>query len=357
MAKYTIPRPKIERVDPADEAAYDKIWRDWLYYAQYELSNKDLKDNTLAWYRRTGKDRALITGLDAMPDWEFAPIGKYCAGLLKSKGNLPVKYAGFSRLVDELDAKVDEYAKKSEASSMDEEAKRLRQEAIFNKICERVSNAIDEVLESFVHNPKAINPDYDFAALISHFGVKDKHCDVISASFDVDVRSIRALTEMDSIPPEYGHQNMTFWRKYYKTLQNVQSALAAVRNSTVRRSIDTKAAAKALKYKRSEDALGVKSVDAQKVLGAKELWVYDLKANKLGVYYAEDNNGFIIKGQNIVGFNKESRQKRANRKAFEKSGVLGKEISDVRKAYKDITTLDARLNGKITLQTLLLHVA
>lgn len=45
------------------------------------------------------------------------------------------------------------------------------------------------------------------------------------------------------------------------------------------------------------------SINPVDIVGAKELWVYNIKSRKLGKYVAEEYKELSVKGTSITGFN------------------------------------------------------
>ena len=57
-----------------------------------------------------------------------------------------------------------------------------------------------------------------------------------------------------------------------------------------------------LKYAKANDQLKLVSVNPADIIGAKELWVFNVKTRKLGNYVAADFQELGVKGTTITGF-------------------------------------------------------
>lgn len=57
-----------------------------------------------------------------------------------------------------------------------------------------------------------------------------------------------------------------------------------------------------VKYCIQSDEYKLKSIDPKDIIGAMQLWVFNVKTRKLGVYHALDMSGLAIKGTTIIGF-------------------------------------------------------
>ena len=116
-----------------------------------------------------------------------------------------------------------------------------------------------------------------------------------------------------------------------------------------------------MKYKASDDTYKLVSVDPVNIIGATELWVFNVKTRKLGKYIVDDEyntgNTLSVKGTTILNFDeKNSIQKTLRKpeetlKEFKKAGKV-----KLRKFMDEIKTVDTKLNGRINNDTILLKV-
>jgi len=113
---------------------------------------------------------------------------------------------------------------------------------------------------------------------------------------------------------------------------------------------------KGIKCLSREDSLKIQSIDPVKILGVQQLWVYNVKTRKLGVYNATDASGLDVKGSAIIGFNANSISKTLRKpekilKSVTESGKVA-----LRKVMDDINSKPIKLNGRINKDTILLRV-
>lgn len=110
-----------------------------------------------------------------------------------------------------------------------------------------------------------------------------------------------------------------------------------------------------MKYLKQHEDL--KSVTAASIIGAQQLWVYNIKNKKLGVYNAVGASGFSVKGTSLQGYDPETSVQRTLRKpevVIPKMMAAGKVA--LRKILSDLTTTETALNGRFNEDTLLLRV-
>ena len=97
------------------------------------------------------------------------------------------------------------------------------------------------------------------------------------------------------------------------------------------------------------------SINPEKIIGAMELWVYNTKKNRLGVYYAENSvRGLNVKGSTILNYDSNISIQKKARKPDEVLKTLTKRT--LNKNFKQLTTKDKEVTGRINAQTILLGV-
>jgi len=112
-----------------------------------------------------------------------------------------------------------------------------------------------------------------------------------------------------------------------------------------------------MKYLREFAELKLKSVHAASIIGANQLWVYNTKNKKLGVYNASGTSGFSVKGTSLQGYDPETSVQRTLRKpdiVIAKMMAAGKVA--LRKILPDLTTTETALNGRFNEDIVLLRV-
>lgn len=110
---------------------------------------------------------------------------------------------------------------------------------------------------------------------------------------------------------------------------------------------------KSLKYQKEFPKLKLVSINPEKIIGATELWVYNTKYNRLGVYYAKNTvRGFSVKGCTIKDFNEETSMQKTVRKPDDALSNLTKR--SLKKKFKEMKTKEQVVTGRINSDTILL---
>ena len=112
-----------------------------------------------------------------------------------------------------------------------------------------------------------------------------------------------------------------------------------------------------LKYCQKFDELKLTSVPVTDIIGALQLWVYNTKTRKLGVYHAEDAGGLSVKGSTIISFNEsKSVQKKLRKPEVMVPEVLSGGKVFLRNVIEGIKAVESNLNGRMNADTVLLRV-
>jgi hypothetical protein len=112
-----------------------------------------------------------------------------------------------------------------------------------------------------------------------------------------------------------------------------------------------------LKYCKANEPLKLVSINPADIVGAKELWVFNIKTRKLGKYIAAEYQELSVKGTSILNFDenqsvqKTLRKPEEQLKEFKSAGKVG-----LRKFLSDIKAVDIKLNGRCNEDTVLLKV-
>jgi len=108
-----------------------------------------------------------------------------------------------------------------------------------------------------------------------------------------------------------------------------------------------------MKYLKEFAELNLKSIQPSNCVGATEVWFYNTKYRRVGVYKAESGS-LSVKGTTIIGFDiKESKQFTLRKpEEFFKGLSLGKRALGA--AIKSLTTKPSQPNGRINEETIIL---
>jgi len=107
----------------------------------------------------------------------------------------------------------------------------------------------------------------------------------------------------------------------------------------------------------SED-VKIVSIDPSKIVGSSQVFVYNTKTKKLGVYFAEDGTGISIKGSTLIGVNQIKSVSKTTRKPAETVGeVLSAGKVALRNIMSKLKTKESLLTGRLNADTVILRVS
>lgn len=111
-----------------------------------------------------------------------------------------------------------------------------------------------------------------------------------------------------------------------------------------------------LQYKPKDDKFKIQSINPVNVIGANQIWVFNVKNRKLGVYSALDSVGLLVKGNKIENYSvNESFSKTLRQPEKVLNTVLDGGKIALRKLMDSINSKPSPMNGKIGKDTVILR--
>ncbi len=262
---------------------------------------------------------------------------------------------------------------------------RIRDQAVIQ------SEAIDDWLEGWISDPKLFDPKgFNFKDHFIDMRVTQAHARklktfYVDALVDFDeleryptAGQLKKMSEHDAdmwlqLKEGLGHIKKPDIKNYRIAINELLIALDFVIDSAKATRKPRKAKVYSsdklvakLKYAKVDDRFKVASVNPTDIIGASELWVFNVKTRKLGKYVAKNidpkgmqrqGSGLSVKGTTILDFDEQvSIQKTLRKpadqlKEFKDSGKV-----KLRKFLDDIPTTDTKLNGRCNPETILLKI-
>lgn len=264
------------------------------------------------------------------------------------------------------------------------------QERIRDQSFEMVED-IDVWLETWVEDADSFDPKaFDFKKHFQKLQPSQAHArkmksfyDGILADYDDLERmptagQLKKMSEHDAdmwaqLKEGYAHLKKADIKKFRTAIEELMGALDFIIDQAKATRKPRKAKPKSadklvekLKYLKADPKYNLASVNPTDVVGASELWVFNVKTRKLGKYVASNidpkgmaraGSGLQVKGTTIIGFDeaqsiqKTLRKPEEQLKEFKAAGKVA-----LRKFLDDIATTDTKLNGRCNPDTVLLKV-
>ena len=253
------------------------------------------------------------------------------------------------------------------------------------------SEKLEEWLDGFISDKKNFDPKgFDFKQHFSEMNVTQAHARKLKGFYETELDDFKALDryptagqlkkmsehEQDmwlQLKEGYGHFKKAEVKKLRDAINELLSALDFVidtaKATRAPRKSKPKSATKLvekLKFLKVDEKYKLASISPDQIIGASELWVFNVKTRKLGKYVASNidpqgmgraGSGLQVKGTTILAYDEQQSIQKTLRKPAEQL----KEFKDsgkvkLRKFMDDIQTTDTKLNGRCNPDTILLKV-
>ena len=340
------------------------------------LSDEDLKEQTtqaLSWYGTIAKHRYNKKFL-----LEFCKIKKYSNDDIELYGRLSsqdisTSVSWLARMQSKGYILNDEQAEKfnSELEKLKEKASKIEVASkpqniisIQDRIKQKADREIAEI-EYILDQYVLVNRTFKFnwEAYLKSRDISSVVAEKISEFFVEEAKEVQGLIDVwatdEYVREEWGHFTKAELKKWKSFLDDLilQSHIISQAKPVRKRKTKEKPAlqlVKKLNFATENDSY--KSISPAKIIGAVQLWVYNIKTKKLGVYHAEDVRGLSVKGSTIQNFNSTTSVSKTLRKPDDTIPLLldaGK--VKLRNILTELKTKEKTLTGRINSDTILLR--
>ena len=347
---------------------FDHHMRISLRYYNYFYTTKELKKYLVEWARQQADvahkfDKATIDKFAKASD-SLLPLTP-CALAKAHKQGMPLHEKHVDYLVSSIRKVVDNLV--DEVEVVDPTAPVVVKVTIQDRLNEILKTHIlhfeeleDKLIEGETVDPKA----YDY---LTGKNVPQGMLSRIAAVFEKrqdEMNEARAGKD-EQLNEGYAHYKAAdykrfdaFYTKLIADLTSYGQVKKATKKVTVRKPPAKEKLVAKLKYLKEEKTLRLVSVNPVDIVGATELWVYNVKTRKLGKYVAEAMGGALtVKGTAIVGFSETaSVQKTLRKPDVQLKEFLSAGKIQLRKFIEDIKATEIKLTGRINPDTILLKV-
>lgn len=358
----------------ADE--FSQHFREAMQYYNLEYAAKDMKPAVVKWMQEIGCTKEDVSAFKKTKDWRCgATMGAIASCLNRG---MPAVRADFNNGKDTgawLRARISEVIENGKEDYEAEETD-IKTATTTVSIQDRVREAalgmtieIEDAIELFHQDREAFNPkEFKIISVLRGQQAKAAHARIIKDFYApalAEYEEVYSGNADEQLKEGYEHISKKHIRKILDFYQDIISACDMLtqeakvnRAPRVKKPVAKDKLVAKLKYLKQDDKLKLVSVNPVDVIGAKELWVYNVKSRKLGKYVAADFADLTVKGTSIINFNenlsvqKTLRKPEEQLKDFKAAGKV-----QLRKFLEDIKAVDIKLNGRINEDIILLKVA
>ena len=112
-----------------------------------------------------------------------------------------------------------------------------------------------------------------------------------------------------------------------------------------------------LKYKKEDTDLNIKSVNPAEIVGASQVWLYNVKYKRIAVYRSDSTSGIQVKGTMLQNYEPEQSEQKSCRNPKDViARVMSASKIQLRKIISDLTSKDFAMNGRLNEECIILRV-
>jgi len=345
----------------------EKAYQYCHYFVHQEIQSKNLQNHMKDWIKlSSGWDKKDIKKILTIPDSYFSTPGKY-AFIFKKLGymtqdilnyiNETKKPEWLERAKKIISVKEEKQANKRVISIQD----RMREQV--SGICGEWEAKLDIFVDLENFNIKQFDPYNEMRAHSPL--IKPAHAKIIKEMFAdeyAEAKEIVAWQDPD-LKEAYSHFDAKMRKGFLAFFEKINSACdtliqtgKAQRKPRKPKAISREKIVSKLKYQINDSDLGVASINPVEIIDASEVWVYNTKNRKLGVYKKSSTSlGLTVKGTSIKDFNETlSVQKTLRKPAEQLKSFKGTAKTKFQSAFDEIKTTDTKLNGRCNDTTIIL---
>jgi hypothetical protein len=276
---------------------------------------------------------------------------------------LPTKEAETIRkMEEEFKARVDKYNKQVQATTSTKKVVNI-QELVANKADEYIAE-LEGCVDYFGITGDVKN--FNAYTYMQELGVKAAHVPFIVAYFKKQAEEpMRAAEGKDKdLVEAYSSFSkarlmnlLSCYAKIITDANKLNQNIKVARKPRKKKPVSSEKKVSKLNYMEQDAKLKLRSIDPVKIVGATQLWVYNTKTKKLGVYMSNRPEGLDVKNSTIIGYGEAGSISKTLRKPEKvlPEVVSGGKIT-LRKMMDGINSKPSPLNGRISQDVILLRV-
>lgn len=310
------------------------------------------------------RDKKEVAFLKKINSYKIDCVTCYNARMIFMGCKLPEK------VLEKMNEKLDEYVKlgksiNKEVTIKDNENVVSIQDRIREKTNEYISEMETELDTFYLNNYKNISK-FNMYTWLQTNNVKPQHAIAIHRYYQLILQEMNDTRKKTDSQLVEAYSNLTpaQLNNYIEFLENIvhDSGTWSKNQKTVRKArkkkpISIEKQLSHLKYLKESKEYKIVSVNPADILGANQLWAFNVKYRKLIRYDALGSTGFSFKGTTLTGWDKDNSISKTVRKPEKTLATIlsgGKII--LRKLMNEINSKECAPNGRINKDIILLKV-
>ena len=370
--------PKWDDIENMTASEYASKFREAMKYYRLESSGKELKPKVIDWMGRNDYSRDEISTFKKTKDFRCnLTMGAIAACLIKGMPDVRTGFNDNRSAGEWLRKEIDNVLEKGkddveEAVVDPKQAKvvapvpniqdRIREQA------GQMSEEIDYAIDSWITDPEAFDPKaFKMVSLLRGKGAKAAQARYIKGFFASGLAELQELASGNAdeqLKEGYkfaSRKNIKKLIEFYESIAQACEQIAAeakvMKKPRAKKVKPAEELVKKIKFKMTDDKLGVTSVPAAGLIGAQAAIVYNAKTRKIGMYIAKTSAGLNVKGTSITEFTEKSVQKTLRKPVEQlKDFKLQNTQRRVETWLSAIKATDTVLNGRMNVDIMILKV-
>ena len=353
-----------ERALTMDDKTFSHHMNNSLRYYAYHYSTKDLKKNVVSWMQDNGYEKADIDTFIKSPTGHLGITA--CSLATAHKRGMPLKEDAIKFIKERIEyvseiVDTDDYDEVVEQKVTAPAQVKTIQDRLQEKTDANLAHfdgLVDELVGGNKVDPKAF--EYFKANNVPQAQLS-KYAEW-AETYVAELKEAQAGRDED-LAESYKHYKAADFKRMYAFFDKFDQAIDQYRQvkkqtkkARVKRAPNKEKAVSKMKYLKEDNNLKLASINPVDIIGAHELWVYNVKTRKMFKYVADDVLGPLnVKGTTVLGFNPAKSIGKTVRKpeqvlsSFMKAGKV-----QLRKFLDDIKAVSIPANGRINKDILLL---
>lgn len=365
--KYTGGEPvwDTERAASFDDVTFDHCLRKAFYYYNYYMNQKDCKKYVVEWMQNNEYSKEDVKSFIRASDKSIEMTA--CSLVMAHRQGMPFRGRSLSYLKDAIARSIKSADAEEVVVEVKDAVAKPYVPTIQDRLNEKTSELIGEIeghYDDIASNVKSTFKPYDF--FVANNVPQSQLSKYEAVYTDRRIELELAQTKDDAQLTEgYSHYKAADFKRIFAFIDQILSDIEqyrGVKKATKKvrapRAVSKEKVVAKLKYAKEDKTLKLISINPADIVGAQELWVYNVKTRKLGKYVADQYKTLGVKGTSITGYNENGSVSKTLRKPadqlkeFAKAGKVA-----LRTFIKDIKATETMLNGRISADVILLRAS
>jgi hypothetical protein len=321
---------------------------------------KESKKYTIEYAKDNQYSKDIVSKLNSADEELFKNLGFVCR-MVSRGANIGIDK--FNWIESRINAVID-YKADSFTSALSVQQTLKPEKSIQDKIFEYATQYINEIeghIDTFIKSHTSEFKCYDW---LKSNSIKPIYIIQIKQHYNplLEELSDAINKKDDQLVESYSHWSKKDLKSFFEFVTGIiadcekyTGNVKTIRKPRKQKSVPLEKKVASVKYQKESVEYKIASISPTQILGAQQLWVFNTKYKKLGVYFAKDEAGLGIKGTTIEGFDETSSICKTLRKPEEVLPTVAKgKKTDLKKVMSTIKCKETQLTGRISSDTILL---